>query len=57
MKKYLVLFYDVAHSPDDDGYYAEVWNRDGAEKHVTNLCQSAEEAERKAKQWIDWYFS
>lgn len=44
---------DVTYSPDDGGYYAEVWEMEtGKDLYQTRIYESAEAAQADAKHWI-----
>ena len=48
------LFYSVFHSPDDGGYYAEIYEREGVELFQTKEIRSSEElAGADAIIWIE----
>jgi hypothetical protein len=46
-----LAFVDVVHSPDDGGWYAEVYNHTGKTLHTTGVYPRSSQAEAYA---IDW---
>jgi len=53
MKKHKDLFYEVFWSEDDNGFYAEVFNRKGEQLHTTELSPLGFGADGFAKTWIE----
>jgi len=37
-------FYDVIYSPDDDGWYCSVYNKQGKDLYNTCVCDTRKEA-------------
>ncbi len=47
------LYYDVIYSPDDSGYYAEVWDIHGKEVGFdAKIHTEGKAAANEAKRWI-----
>ena len=40
------LYFDIIHSPDDGGYYAEVYDRSGKAVHTTKVFNTQTKARR-----------
>lgn len=45
-------FVDVTFSPDDGGYFAEVYDREGVTRFVTPICSTNWSADRAARKWV-----
>ena len=54
MKRYLGSFYQAIHSPDDGGYYAEVFTKNGITLHSTSIYDSEALAVQAARKWLEW---
>lgn len=52
IKQYKGYFYEVIWSPDENSFYAEVYNADGETLHTTELSPLGFGADRFAKTWI-----
>ena len=55
IKRFKGYFYTVAHSPDDGGYYAEVFDYNGGDLHSTEITIFKADAESLARIWINEY--
>jgi hypothetical protein len=44
-------FWDIVYSPDDDGWYVQVYDEVGRELHATDVCSSKAKASAAAKAW------
>ena len=53
MKKHKGLFYEVIWSPDENGFYAEIYNSNGETLHTTELSPLGFGADGFAKAWIE----
>jgi len=47
-----VMLIDTMYSPDDGGYYAEVFGRGGQTEYTTQICDSRIKARRLAEDWV-----
>lgn len=53
IKRHKGLFYKVVWSEDDNGFYAEIFNREGEQLHITELSLLGLDADGFAKTWIE----
>ncbi len=46
-----VVFYTPVYSPDDGGWYSELFWKDGSEAHLTKVVKTEQKAINAALRW------